>query len=206
MGFLQDNCFFCPYTPGTASTCDSFACGSDDMDDFFRSDAFEYAAFKMGRSYCFRMTDHPETIVCVFTISNDSIRIYDLPRSRKDYMLRITHHQKRLNRYPGILIGRIAVNEKFSGQGIGSELLDFVKEWFADEGYRSGCRFVIVDAINDEKTRHFYEKNDFVFLFSSEQQEDLYTNPPKDEAERMFRLNNPQPLQTRIMYYDLLNW
>ena len=206
MGFLQDNCFFCPYTPEMASTCDSFACGSDDMDDFFRSDAFEYAAFKMGRSYCFRMTDHPETIVCVFTISNDSIRIYDLPRSRRDYMLRITHHQKRLNRYPGILIGRIAVNEKFSSQGIGSELLDFVKEWFADESYRSGCRFVIVDAINDEKTRHFYEKNDFVFLFSSEQQEDIYTNPPKDEAERMLRLNNPQPLQTRIMYYDLLNW
>ena len=206
MGFLQDNCFFCPYTPETASACDQFACGSDDMDDFFRSDAFEYAAFKMGRSYCFRMTDHPGTIVCVFTISNDSIRIYDLPRSRKDYMLKITHHQKRLNRYPGVLIGRIAVNEKFARHGIGSELLDFVKEWFADEGYRSGCRFVIVDAINDEKTRHFYEKNDFVFLFSSEQQEDLYTNPPKDEAERVLRINNPQPLQTRIMYYDLLNW
>ena len=110
------------------------------MDDFFRSDVFEYATFKMGRSYCFRITDHPETIVCIFTISNDSIRIYDLPRSRKDYMLKITHHQKRLNRYPGILLGRIAVNSQLAGLGIGSELLDFVKEWFADESYRSGCR------------------------------------------------------------------
>ena len=176
------------------------------MDDFFRNDAFEYTLFKMGRSYCFRLTDHPETIVCVFTLSNDSIRIYDLPRTRKDHMLQITHHQKRLNRYPGILLGRIAVNKQFERKGVGSEVLDFIKEWFSNDNYPSGCRFVIVDAVNDKKTLSFYQKNDFVFLFSSEIQEDLYTNPPKDESERLSRTKRPSHLRTRIMYFDLLDW
>ncbi len=46
------------------------------MDEFFRGDAFEYALFKMGRSYCFRLNDSRNVIICIFTISNDSIRIY----------------------------------------------------------------------------------------------------------------------------------
>lgn len=48
---------------------------------------------------------------CAFTVSNDSIRIYDLPRSRRDYMKRLTHHEKPLRRYPGVLIGRLGVNQ-----------------------------------------------------------------------------------------------
>lgn len=170
------------------------------MDDFFRGDAFGYDTFKMGRSYCFRLNDSPDVIICIFTISNDSIRIYDLPRSRKDHMKSITHHQKRLNRYPGILIGRIAVNIKYARKGIGSEGLDFIKEWFADDTYPSGCRFVIVDAVNDSQTLKFYQKNDFVFLFSSEQQEEAYTSHSDEERDA---LRHPR---TRIMYYDLLDW
>ena len=34
-----------------------------------------------------RKNDDPTKIVCAFTVSNDSIRIYDLPRSRKFYKL-----------------------------------------------------------------------------------------------------------------------
>ena len=201
MGFLQTHCFFSPYIEQVAASCDSFSCGNSDMDDFFLRDAFEYATFKMGRSFCFRLSASPNIIVCIFTISNDSIRIYDLPRSRKDHMLRITHHHKRLNRYPGILIGRIAVNEQFARMGIGSEVLDFIKEWFSDEQYLPGCRFVIVDAINDAQTLQFYHKNDFVFLFSSEKQEELYTSLHKGTEN-----THNDCLRTRIMYYDLLNW
>lgn len=53
---------------------------------------------------------------------------------------------KRLSRYPGILIGRLAVSTNFSGCGYGSEVLRFVKEWFVDDANKSGCRLAIVDA------------------------------------------------------------
>ncbi len=205
MNYLGLNCFFSPYTEDTIKRCDIFTCGDNDLDDFFRNDALDYATYKMGRSYCFRLKDDPKRIVCVFTVSNDSIRIYDLPRSRRDYMLRITHHQKRLNRYPGILIGRIGVDKEFSHMGIGSNVIDFIKEWFADESNKSGCRFVIVDALNNPNILDFYKKNEFSFLFTTELQEDLYTNPPKTEDEKYERNKNPHRLNTRIMYFDLLN-
>ena len=119
-------------------------------------------------------------------------------------MLKITHHQKRLNRYPGILIGRIGVSKDFARQGVGSEVLDFIKEWFADESNKSGCRFVIVDAVNTPDVLSFYQRNGFRFLFSTELQENLYTDPPKDEEERHERSLSPRHLNTRIMYFDLL--
>ena len=202
--FLEQNGFFNPYTEEVLASCEPFDCGDEDMNDFFQHDALPYATFKMGRSYCFRLKTNPSKIICVFTVSNDSIRIYDLPRSRRDYMLKITHHQKRLNRYPGILIGRIGVNKEFARKGVGSEVLDFVKEWFADDGNKSGCRFVIVDAVNTPEVLTFYQHNGFEFLFTTEQQEEIYTNPPKDEEEKADRLKKAIHLKTRIMYFDLL--
>lgn len=37
-----------------------------------------------------------------------------------------------LSRFPGVLIGRLAVAEDCRGVGIGSQVLDFVKLWFLD--------------------------------------------------------------------------
>ena len=53
----------------------------------------------------------------------------------------------------------------------------------------------IVDAVNEPQVIAFYEKNDFLCLFSSEEQEFLYTGGKKGQ---------PVVLTTRLMYYDLL--
>lgn len=145
-------------TDDLLSICQPFSCGNEDLDDFFRNDATRYAYYLMGKSYCFRKTDDPTKIVCTFTVSNDSIRIYDLPRSRKDYMKSLTHHEKPLRRYPGVLIGRLGVNKDFCGKGIGSEVIDFIKGWFMSHDNKSGCRFVIVDAINAPEVISFIRR------------------------------------------------
>lgn len=204
MSFLADKCLICPYTEDVRQACLPFSCGSEDMDEFFSKDFADYAFYMMGKSYCFRLKEDPRQIVCAFTISNDSIRIYDLPRSRRDYMKSITHHEKQLRRYPGVLIGRLAVAKNFANKGIGSEVITFIKNLFSDPALQTGCRFVIVDAVNNLEILSFYRKNDFVFLFSTEKQEDLYTFPPKNDEERLEREKNPHHLQTRLMYYDLL--
>ena len=175
------------------------------MDEFFKKDFANYDFYLMGKSYCFRLKENLKQIVCAFTISNDSIRIYDLPRSRRDYMKSITHHEKQLRRYPGVLIGRLAVAQEFANKGVGSEVLSFIKDLFSDPNIQTGCRFIIVDAVNSPEILAFYRKNNFVFLFTTEQQEDLYTNPPKNDEERKERESNPHHLQTRLMYYDLLD-
>jgi hypothetical protein len=83
---------------GILAECHPFVCGDDDMDD-------------------------AQTFVACFTVSNDSIRIYDLPSSRRNAMWGITNREKMLTRYPGVRVGRLAVASQFSGKGIGSEVL-----------------------------------------------------------------------------------
>ena len=205
MGFLTEHCALSYYTEKIFHRCQPFTCGKDDdMDEFFRKDVFDYNEFLMSKAYCFRLKEDLTQIVCVFTLSNDSIRIYDLPSSPRNKMWSITHHKKMLKRYPGVLIGRLAVNEKFAGKGVGSELLQKVRGMFLDPDNKTGCRFIIVDAKNTPEVKHFYEKNGFTMIFKKELQEDLYTRPPKDEAEKVERTTNPRHLETRLMYKDLL--
>lgn len=204
MVFLEENCILNVLTEEILAESNPFTCGDDDMDEFFRQDALDYTHFLMGKSYCFRLKDDKRTIVACFTISNDSIRIYDLPSSRRNAMWNITNREKMLTRYPGVLIGRLAVADSFSGRGIGSEILNFIRMWFLDDANKTGCRFAIVDAKNEPLILRFYEKNGFKTLFSREIDEDLYTKPVKDETEQAERLQNPRKLKTRLMFCDLL--
>ena len=164
--WLLNNCNLSLLTQEVIDSCHPFTCGTDaDMDEFFHNDALDYTHFLMGKSYCFRLKDDAQTIVACFTVSNDSIRIYDLPSSRRNAMWKITNREKMLTRYPGVLIGRLAVAEGFSGKGIGSAVLRFIRMWFLDEDNKTGCRFAIVDAKNEPEVLRFYEKNNFVPLF-----------------------------------------
>jgi GNAT superfamily N-acetyltransferase len=92
-----------------------------------------------------------------------------------------------------MLIGRLGVNKDFGKRGIGSELIRFIRS-IAIKGDRwSSCRYLTVDAYNNETTRKFYEINGFTYLFSTEQQEKEYIGMP-DSKE----------LKTRLMYLDLI--
>ena len=204
MAFLEENCVLNILTDDILTECHPFVCGDDDMDEFFQKDALDYTRYKMGKSYCFRMKDDIKTIVACFTVSNDSIRIYDLPSSRRNAMWNLTNREKMLTRYPGVLIGRLAVAEGFGCKGIGSDILCFIKKWFTEEDNKTACRFAIVDAKNEPEVLHFYEKNEFKPLFPREIDEDIYTKPPKDDAERTERLQHPRKLRTRLMFCDLL--
>ena len=59
---------------------------------------------------------------------------------------------------------------------------------------RTGCRFLIVDALNRPDTLHYYEKNGFRYLIADERLEAKYM------GIGVGRL----PLNTRLMYFDLL--
>ena len=205
MAFLEENCVLNILTDGILSECHPFVCGDDDMDEFFQKDALDYTRYRMGTSYCFRMKDDSQTIVACFTVSNDSIRIYDLPSSRRNAMWGITNREKMLTRYPGVLVGRLAVASQFSGKGVGSEVLDFIRMWLLDDSNKTGCRFAIVDAKNEPNILQFYEHNGFKSLFPCEIDEDFYTKPPKDEEERLERTKHPRKLKTRLMFSDLLD-
>lgn len=162
--------------------------------EFFQKDAPFYSKQLLGKSYCFRMDEDSRIIVCAFTVSNDSIRVDVLPNSREKKVQKTIPYTKQMRRYPGVLIGRLGINKDFKHQGIGSDLMTFVKSWFIDEGNKTGCRFLIVDAYNEALPLSYYQKNGFKYLFSTEMQEAEYTG-----FEAGTHLN------TRLMYFDLID-
>jgi GNAT superfamily N-acetyltransferase len=103
-------------------------------------------------------------------------------------------YQKTCRNYPAVLIGRLGVNKKIHSKHVGSEIINFIKYWFVEPNNKTGCRFVLVDAYNNPFTIKFYESNGFKMMFSNEEQEKQYR-----------RLKPDSSLNTRIMYFDLIN-
>jgi len=172
---------------------DRFDCGNKDLNEFFCNDALLYQDQLLGQTYFFRLKATQE-IVAAFTISNDSIKVYDLPGSRSKRVRKDIPAAKRMRSYPALLIGRLGVTSKFAGHGIGSQILDLVKTMcITDDSNR--CRFLLVDSYNTPAALRLYEKNEFVFLFSTEDQEKEYYEKSAEES-----------LSTRFMYFDLLPW
>lgn len=193
MNFLESNCSFKSFSTALIESSDIFECANPDLNDFFLNDCLNYSDQLLGKSYCFTLDADVTKIVCAFTISNDSIKISNLPSARKSKVNKKIPSQKRFKSYPAVLIGRLGVNKDFESQGIGSSLMDFIKAWFIDQENKTGCRFIVVDSYNTPNATKYYLKNGFDFLFSSEDQ----------ELEHM-GLKKYSELKTRLMYFDLI--
>lgn len=191
---LFDNCVMLTYNNSVKERCLDFSCGDADLDDFFHNDAERYAKELMGKSYCWVTEEKPHRIVALYTLANDSIKTLHLDKSTRNRLNRPIDNHKRGRSYPATLIGRIGVNKDFQGMNIGSQLMQFLKDWFRHEDNKTGCRFLVVDAYNNSRTLHFYERNNFRFLHSDEEEESVYYNIPADEM-----------IATRLMYFDLKN-
>lgn len=198
MSFLFEKCTLRVYDLDILNKCKPFDCGNEDLNDFFSNDVINYTSELLGKSYCFTLDDDDSQIVAAFTISNDSIKTYTLPNSRKKKVIADIPRPKHMKSYPAVLIGRLGVNinfRKIEGEekSIGDQLMDFIKSWFIEKGNKTGCRFIIVDSYNQIAPLKYYKRNGFVELFSTEEQEKEYTNIPEDKE-----------LNTRLLYFDLI--
>lgn len=189
---LFDQCVMLPYNNQVRERCLSFSCGDADLDDFFHNDAERYAAELMGKTYCWIMEEKPHRMVALFTLANDSIKTLHLDKTTRNRLNRPIDNPKRGRSYPATLIGRIGVNQEFQGMSVGSQLIQFIKDWFRHEDNKTGCRFLVVDAYNNPRTLHFYERNDFRFLHTDEVEERSYYDIPSENS-----------IATRLMYFDL---
>lgn len=193
MAFLESNCLRTALTPSILAFSNSFSCGNEDLDSFFIKGAFKYSQQLMGKTYAFVDAKTLKNIVCAFTVSNASIFTNYLPNARKKSIGKNIPWGKRDLIYPAVLIGRLGVNSAYKKRHIGSELLDYIKQWFVDPDNKTGCRYLVVDAYNQPVPLSFYERNGFKYMFSSELQECEYRN-----------IDSTTKLRTRMMYFDLM--
>ena len=190
---LQSHCNIMALSQEESIT--GFDCGDSDLNDFFNRDALLFQDQMLGQTYFFR---HKETgaVVCAFSLCADSVKTCLLPGSRRKKVKEFIPRDKSLQSYPALLIGRLGVSVEFAGQGIGSQLMEYVKYHCINQ-YSKLARFLVVDAYNNPVVLNFYQRNDFLFVFSTEQQEQENLKKAPDGTER---------LQTRQMFFDMMRW
>ena len=156
-----------------------FKCADSDLNDFLFDDAKHFQNELMAVTYLLEHMEQNKT-AAYFSLLADKITFNPEEKDVWNKLNRNIPNQKRRRSYPAVKIGRLAVNEEYSGAGLGTFILDNIKYAFANVR-RLGCRFVTVDALSTAV--NFYQKNGFQF----------FTEQDKDE-------------DTRLMFFDLKNF
>ncbi len=130
---LYDECVMKRYDRDLQSLCQDFSCGNTDLDDFFKNDAVRYSDELMGKTYCWITENKPYKIVALVTLANDSIKNSFLGENSRNRLNRQIANQKRGRSYPATLIGRLGVNVDYQDAHIGSQVIEFLKDWFCHQ-------------------------------------------------------------------------
>lgn len=195
MSYIQDHCTFAPVTDKLLSRLKDFVCHHEtDISDFFKSKAVKASIEMMSKSYCLYDEEKNE-MVAAFCVLNTSLPTEHLPNYARRSINKNVKYEKQRRHYPATLIGQFAVFDAFAGMHLGDEFLSFVLLWIISEAQHMGNRFVVVDAINNDKVIKFYERNGFKIMFRTTEEELLATGKNSDCA-----------LPTRMMFADLMNY
>lgn len=192
MGYLSENCAFAPLTEQLHEALTGFDCQREPaIQDFFRNEAILNAKELMSKSYCFYKKDTMQA-VAAFCVINTDISVDLIPKSTRNKLNRKIPYAKQRDHYPAVLIGQIAVFDAFAKYHLGNELMDSIRWWLRNVANLIAARYVVVDAVNNEKVLQFYARNQFLTVFKTEEDE-----------RKANELEDGQPLLTRFMISDL---
>lgn len=135
---------------------DSFDCGRELLNNYLKTQAGQDVKRKL--SACFVLPENEtHSIQGYYTLSNSSIPLGSLPENVQKKLPRS------YNAIPVTLLGRLAIDKRHQGKGIGKILLiDALKKSY-DLSKELGSFAVVTDPI-DEEAEAFYEKYDFIKL------------------------------------------
>ncbi len=133
-----------------------FDCGDQDLNEYFKKDALLHKEALISQTYYLKAAEEIDFPVALIDLCNDSIRLKkfaDTPNLAEN---------KRYPFLPAVKITRLGVYLPFQSHGIGSHLINMIKQLFITRN-RTGCRFITVDAYNneDQKAIKFYQRNGF---------------------------------------------
>jgi len=195
MGFLKEHCALSELNEELIQQCSPFSCKNDkDIEEFFANDYKLFAEQLFGKSYGFFTKDGEQKLVSAFTVSNSMLPVDRFPKNIQRRINKNVPFVKRKVQHPAVLVGQLAVFDGYNHLGIGDEMLNFIKAWFLSPKNKTGCRYLIVDAVNHPKVIDFYVRNGFKFIFDN----------IEDEIEYMQLNLDPEYKRTRLMYFDLI--
>jgi GNAT superfamily N-acetyltransferase len=152
----------------------AFSCGNEVLDRYLKEIASQDAKRKVAAPFVLVAKNAPKIIVGYYTLSASGIDLLDFPEETV----------KKLPRYPVVpvtLLGRLAVDARFRGQGLGEYLLiDALKRAFTQSS-EIAATAVVVDAI-DAAAVKFYKH--FEFLIFPDKPNRLF--PPMQSIAKLF--------------------
>lgn len=133
-----------------------FDCGKDLLNDYLKTQASQDVKRKL--SACFVLTDsETKSILGYYTLSNNSIPLNNFSEQIQNKL------PQSYQSIPTTLLGRLAIDKRYQGNGIGKILLiDALKRSYGISN-QVGSFGIIVDPIDNE-ARTFYKKYDFIEL------------------------------------------
>ncbi len=135
---------------------DNFDCGISSLNDYIRFQAGQDVKRKL--AVCYIFADSNNIVKGYYTLSGNSIPFEEVPiKYSKQF-------PKSYRNIPVILLGRLAIDKSYRGEGYGEYLLlDALKESYDVSKEKIGATAVIVDPVN-EQAESFYYKYGFIKL------------------------------------------
>lgn len=129
---------------------EGFDCGEAALNDFLLRQAGQQQRRGLGKTYV-ALAEDGATVTGFITVSAGQVATTSLPL------------QSKLPRYPApiLRIGRLAVDVRQQGKGIGQDLLAFALRLAVEFSLRVGLYAVVVDAKHDQ-AKAFYMKLGFI--------------------------------------------
>ncbi|OGQ51648.1 MAG: GNAT family N-acetyltransferase [Deltaproteobacteria bacterium RIFCSPLOWO2_02_56_12] len=134
----------------------AFSCGNEILDHYLKELAGQDARRRVAAPFIVVAKTAPQTILGYYTLSSFGIDLAELPA---DVVRKLPTYPV----VPAALLGRLAVDRRQQGQGLGEFLLiDALRRAFVQSSQIAAFA-VVVDAI-DEKAIGFYKHFDFLPL------------------------------------------
>jgi GNAT superfamily N-acetyltransferase len=130
----------------------AFNCGVPELDNYLKVQATQDQKRNVSQPYV--LTDEAGTIYGYYTLSSGSVNLEQLPETARKGL---PHYPQ----MPVILLGRLATDQRFQGQGIGASLLADALKRSYEVSQSIGALAVVIQAKNDQAAS-FYRKHEFI--------------------------------------------
>jgi Acetyltransferase (GNAT) family len=139
----------------------SFDCSDNDLNDFLFNDSKIYAEKLLAVTY---LLETDQETLAFFSLLNDKVTIENATSNRRWFKAMKTKTGSSSKSHPAMKIGRLGVSKTAHGLGIGTTIMNYIKQLFITNN-RTGCRFITVDAYSNVNSLNFYvNKNGFSFM------------------------------------------